>query len=179
MRFLTYLGLVIAALLVAGVYGALHDQISYSVSSEYFTKFKYIQFGLVDAPMPDRVKAGVIGFLATWWMGVPIGLFVGAFGFLHRPAKVMVDRTLKAFGIVACVALTVGIGGLIYGWFFASHDPADYHGWFLPEDLEFPRNFLAVGQMHNFSYLGGVVGLVAGIVFQFLQRSPRGRRAGE
>jgi hypothetical protein len=32
------------ACLIAGAYGALHNQISYSVASEYFQQFKFIQF---------------------------------------------------------------------------------------------------------------------------------------
>jgi hypothetical protein len=53
-----------AAMLVAGLFGIIHDEISYSVSNEYFTKFKFIQFGLLDVNLPDRFRAGVVGFLA-------------------------------------------------------------------------------------------------------------------
>jgi hypothetical protein len=172
MRIAVYIALIFSAMLIAGAYGALHDQISFTVSPEYFTKFKYYQFGLVSSPLTDRSKAALIGFLASWWMGLPIGVLVGAFGFLHHPARVMFYRSLRAFGIVALVALAVGLGGLAWGWFFASHNPSDFPGWFIPRGLEAPRNYLAVGHMHNFSYLGGLVGLLAGIVFQFLQRRP-------
>ena len=171
MRFLIFLALIIVAIIIAGIYGAIHDQISFTVSSEYFTEFKYHQFGFVDSPLPDRAKAAIIGFLASWWMGIPIGLFVGLFGFMHKPVNLMFTRSLKAFAVVAIVTLLVGIGGLVYGWFFASHDLADYRGWFIPEKLDSSRNFLSVGHMHNFSYLGGVIGLTAGIIFQFIQRS--------
>ena len=47
-----------AAVLTAGLFGMIHDQISYSVSDEYFTKFKFIQFQLLDPkfrlPQPLR-----------------------------------------------------------------------------------------------------------------------------
>jgi hypothetical protein len=36
---------VIVSALLAGVYGIVHDQLTYSISHEYFTKFKYVQFG--------------------------------------------------------------------------------------------------------------------------------------
>lgn len=170
MRFITFITLIFAAMIIAGIYGALHDQISFTVSSEYFTEFKYHQFGFADSPLPDRVKVAAIGFLASWWMGVPIGLLVGVFGFLHKPAKLMLSCSLRAFAVVAIVALIVGIGGLVYGWFFASHNLADYDGWTLPKGLVSPARFLSVGHMHNFSYLGGAIGLVAGIVAQFYQR---------
>ena len=179
MRFLVYLALLVLAPVIAGIYGALHDQISFSVSAEYFTKFKYHQFGLTDSPLPDRGKAALIGFLASWWMGLPIGLLVGAFGFLHRPARTMFTKSLKAFGVTALLALAVGLDGLLYGWFFASHDPAEYQRWFLPDGLEHPRHYLAVGHMHNFSYAGGVIGLLGGIFSQFQQRQRKDRPKGE
>ena len=161
------------AIVIAGVYGALHDQISYTVSSEYFTEFKYRQFGLIDVAWPDRVKAAWIGVLASWWMGIPIGIVVGAFGFLHPTPRMMWVCSMRAFGLVALVALGIGVDGLLYGWFFASHDPVDYNGWFLPDALQEPRRYLSVGHMHNASYLGGATGILFGVAAQFFQRRDR------
>src|SRR5262249_1358281 len=72
-----------AAVLVAGLFGMIHDQISYSVSTEYFTKFKFIQFHMLDAGVPERIRAAKVGFLASWWMGVPLGLLCGSAGFVQ------------------------------------------------------------------------------------------------
>lgn len=176
MRLLIFIVLIFSAMLIAGMYGALHDQISFTVSTEYFTKFKYYQFHLVDSELPDRLKAAIIGFRASWWMGVPIGLIIGSFGFLHRSPKLMLSRSIKAFGMAAIVALVIGVGGLLYGWFFASHDLAEYQRWFIPNNLVHPARYLSVGYMHNFSYLGGLIGIVAGVVFQFRQRSREGSK---
>jgi len=63
-----------AAMLVAGLFGVMHDEISYSVSNEYFTKFRFIQFRLLDTNLPDRFRAGEVDFLASWWMGIPLGV---------------------------------------------------------------------------------------------------------
>ena len=173
MKILTFLLLVVLAIGVSGLYGAVHDQISCSVSSEYFTKFKYHQFGVADKDAPLRLNAASIGVRATWWMGIPIGLVVGAVGLIHPTARLMFGRTCWAFAAVAAVALAFGIWGLGKGWFMASHDPVDYTGWFIPSDLENPRNFLAVGHMHNHSYLGGTVGIFVGIACQVFLRIRR------
>src|SRR5215471_17020905 len=71
-----------AAVLAAGLFGIVHDQISYTVSNEYFTRFKFIQFGLQYWAAPDRTRAAVVGFMAPWWMGIPLGLFCGAAGLM-------------------------------------------------------------------------------------------------
>jgi hypothetical protein len=51
-----------AAVLVAGLFGMIHNQISYSVSDEYFTKFKFIQFHLLDPDVPERIAPPKLGF---------------------------------------------------------------------------------------------------------------------
>lgn len=170
MRASVFLLLVVMAIVIAAIYGAAHDQISYSVSSEYFTQFKYRQFGLEDTEWPNRMKAACIGVLASWWMGAPIGLVVGGFGWIHRTIRLMWVRSLWAFAWVAVSALAIGLGGLCYGWFVASQDPVDYPQWFIPEDLRQPGRYLAVGHMHNASYMGGALGILLGVGAQFWQR---------
>jgi hypothetical protein len=66
-----------AAMPVAGLFGIIHDEISYSVANEYFTKFKFMQFRLLDTNLPDRCRAGEVGVLASWWMGIPLGILCG------------------------------------------------------------------------------------------------------
>jgi hypothetical protein len=38
--------------------------------------------------------------------------------------------------------------------------------WNLPTDLTDRKKFLIAGTMHNFSYLGGIIGLIYGIIYQ-------------
>lgn len=173
LRFLTFFGLGLAALLIAGIYGALHDQISYTVSNEYFTKFKHIQFGLADSPLPERVKVALTGFLATWWMGVPIGFFVGVFSFLHSSSALMWKRTLRAYGVVVLVTACSGLFGLAQGYLFAKQDKDRpvFGPW--GHSIDQPVRYHAVGQMHNFGCLGGVLGIFAGVPFQFYQKRKR------
>lgn len=105
--------------ILAGIYGVLHDQLTYTISPEYYTKFKFYRFGLAEEGetyrYPERLGAALVGFLATWWTGIPIGIILGLTGLIH--------------------------------------------------------NFLAVGSMHNFSYAGGLFGMISGIIFSCLHKS--------
>jgi hypothetical protein len=57
-----------------GIYGVIHDQVNHSISEEYFTRFKFIQFAYARPPdSSPRVFVGVIGFLAAWWVGALVG----------------------------------------------------------------------------------------------------------
>ncbi|HET6879983.1 MAG TPA: hypothetical protein VFI31_07500 [Pirellulales bacterium] len=162
---------VVLAVVVSGLYGTVHDQLSYTVSPEYFTKFKFQQFGLASSPLADRVRAAVIGFLASWWMGVPLGVLVGAAGFIHRDAGQMLRVSLWSMLAALIFTLLFSLGGLIYGYLQTSQiDLADYRGWFIPADVTHLRRFLCVGYMHNSSYLGGALSIVVAWAFHLFVR---------
>jgi len=165
-KLLIYILLVVLGMVVAGSYGIIHNQISYTVSPEYFTKFKFRQFGFVDMQLPERVRASMIGFLASWWMGIPIGLLVGAAGFMHRGPRRMFKVSLWSYGVVAVFTLLFGLCGLFYGYLQTTTiNVSEYGGWFIPKDVVSLRRFLCAGYMHNSSYLGGVFAILAAWVF--------------
>ena len=166
-----YVLIVILAVIVAGLYGVAHNQVSYTVAPEYFTKFKFRQFGFVDTPLPERVRASMVGFLASWWMGIPIGLLVGAAGFIHHGARRMFRVSLWSLLVTVAFTLLFGLGGLLYGYFQTAHiDVAEYRGWFIPDDVTDLRRFLCAGYMHNSSYLGGVLAIFVAWAFHIVVR---------
>ena len=170
-KFLVFVLLILLAVMVSGLYGVVHDQISYTVSPEYYTKFKFQQFGIADLNLPDRARASIVGFLASWWMGIPIGLMVGGTGFIHPGHWRMLKISLLAFALVIAITLLFGLGGLLYGWFQTKTiNLTDYHGWFIPKDVVNLRRFLCVGYMHNASYLGGTLSIFAAGIFQVVVR---------
>ena len=58
-------GVALIGAVIAGVYGVLHDQITYAISPEYFTHMKFKQFHYADVGLGDRVFVATIGFLAA------------------------------------------------------------------------------------------------------------------
>jgi hypothetical protein len=170
-KLLTYVLIVVLAMIFAGIYGMAHDQISYTVAPEYFTKFKFQQFGFTDMPPPERVRASFVGFLASWWMGIPIGLLVGAAGFIHRGHRRMLRISLWSLLITIGFTLLFGLCGLLYGFIQTAHiEPAEYQGWFIPNDVTDLRRFLCAGYMHNSSYLGGMLAVPVAWVFHAVVR---------
>lgn len=156
--------------LIAGLYGILHDQFTYTISEEYYTRFKFIQFGFWTGDLPaqiehPRLAVCAVGFLATWWTGIFIGPFIALTGFIHRDARVMLKANVQSIGIVLLITATTGLLGLCYGWWFLNDGGVN---WYMPEGLIDRRHFIMVGSMHNFSYMGGAFGLIGGVVYQFL-----------
>lgn len=181
-RFIALILILIIAPILGGIYGIIHDQITYSISSEYYSKFKFIQFGLENWGLGEnigteinpeillnnpRFGASIVGALATWWVGMIIGIILGLVGLIHENGKKMFKTTMKAFLLTIGIALLTGIIGLGYGKIFLTGNPPN---WYLPKNLTNIDSFIMVGSMHNFSYLGGLIGLVIGIIYSIRQR---------
>ncbi|MEM7698477.1 MAG: hypothetical protein AAF236_08755 [Verrucomicrobiota bacterium] len=164
MRLLRVLGafslILASACLISGVYGALHDQITYTISPEYFTEFKFKQFGLVGSSLSNRLKCAVIGFLASWWVGLLIGSAVGIGTWRWKPFRSQMREAHLAFVLIFGITLTIGFGGFIYGCFIASHDRGAYPHWYFPESVLDEKAYLIVGHIHNAAYLGGALATV-------------------
>ncbi len=148
--------------IIAGLYGVIHDQISFSISIEYYTKFKFNQFG-VGASVPYRLGASYVGWMVTWWMGIPLGIIIGLIGLIHSDWKLMFKAYCKSLPPIIVVALLTGFLGLLYGRFFLIDKDLN---WFIPDNLIDRKHFIMAGSMHNFSYIGGLTGLITGVVYQ-------------
>jgi hypothetical protein len=176
MKFVTLIILIIVSCLLAGLYGMLHDQLTYTISPEYYTKFKFYQFGLMDigneAIFPNpRIEVSTVGLLATWWMGIPIGIILGLVGLIHKDSRTMFKVTLKAFLVTILIAFATGLLGLAYGHIYLADKPkAEFIHWYVPDNVVDFENFIKVGSMHNFSYLGGLTGLIGGLVYTVARR---------
>ena len=67
----------------------------------------------------------------------------------------------------ASIAFFIGLVGLLYGKFVLAVSGVS---WWLPDNLIHRADFIAVGSMHNFSYMGGLVGLLVGVYYSIKKR---------
>lgn len=164
--------LIFAAILLAGLYGACHNQISYTVSPGYFHEFKFIQFG-IQPQLQNRLGAAIVGWQASWWMGLVIGLPIYLLCLAIRGTMAFVRVFLLAALVVVAITLLTGLGALFAGH-LAIHDD-HLPGWMAGRDVTDPVAFARAGLMHDFSYLGGLIGLAAG-AFIVIRKALRSRR---
>ena len=158
--------------LVGGVYGALHDQISFTISPEYFTKMKFQQFADANFGFPVRVFVAEVGFLASWWVGMIAGWILGRVGFGYGVDKDAERRVLKAFGILIGGAALCGAVGILLGIYWTRGvGLADWIDWREELHLEHLREFAIVAYLHDASYLGSIVGLI-GAIFYLVRCKP-------
>jgi hypothetical protein len=167
----TMLACSVVGSLLAGLYGIIHDQVTYSISHEYFTRLKFQQFHYANFGLPPRAFVAEIGFLATWWVGFIAGWFIARTTVPAFPRPIAFRHSLRGFLIVFAFALAAAMVGYVVG---ILHGP-NYKAW---EDLASRlavrdlRSFVRVAYIHNASYLGGLVGLVVAIIHLRRLRGP-------
>jgi hypothetical protein len=162
--------IVLLSILAAVVYGIVHDQVTARVCLEYFTVFHPPVFD-TESPTLQGLGWGVI---ATWWVGLLLGVPLAAAARLGprppRPVGSMVRPILGLLGVMGACALIAGLIGYGLGWTGAVV-PAPWIADALPPERH--ARFLADLWAHNASYL---VGFLGGIVV--IGRVWRSRRAG-
>ena len=153
---------------LAGIYGAIHDQVTYSISKEYFTVFKFDQFGFSDwGHQSPRLTTAIIGFLATWWFGLAIGVFQGVLGLIHQNYKTMLKFGMNAIFITFSITIIFGLLGFIIGKIDSTNAMLKCC---FPYQIYDKESFVVVGSIHNFGYTGGLVGTVAGFAYQLYKK---------
>ena len=156
--------------LLAGLYGVVHDQVTYSISPEYFTRLKFAQFHYADFGLPARVFVAEIGFLATWWVGLIAGWFIARVAVPACSPPEALRRCARGFLIVIASGFAATIIGYVLGLLHRS----DYSAWESMASrlgiVDLP-SFVRVAYIHNASYLGGLIGLVTAVIY--LRRQKR------
>jgi hypothetical protein len=150
--------------LLASFYGFWHDQITFTISPEYFTRLKFKQFQYAYPGFGDRAFVAVIGILATWW----VGLFIGwCFGRRFVPRANQSSAGIKvrsAFVIVLACTVAFAIGGYVYGSFSGAANSDTWSPILDSYRVVDRQSFVNVAYIHNGSYLGGFVGLIAALL---------------
>jgi hypothetical protein len=157
------LGYAALGAVIAGGYGMLHDQVTYSISPEYFTRLKFPQFRYADFGLQPRLFVAEVGFLATWWVGFFAAWFIARITVPAFPPPKALRYSLRGFLIILTFAFAACMVGYLLGLLHSS----DYRAW---EDFgsalgvqDLP-SFVRVAYIHNASYLGGLVGLIVALI---------------
>jgi hypothetical protein len=179
---ITRTGILIAWIIMAVVcsvaYGILNDQITATLSPEYFSVFKLRQYtpvferiGMTDEP--TRAQAVVIGALATWWYGLFLGVVLGFSGLVGRGAPLSTTRYLRTIAQIMAATLAVSILSAAIAYLAAPMINLSPTRWPFLRGVQNARGTFAIGWWHYGAYLAA---LPATIIASL--RVQRARRAG-
>lgn len=110
-----------------------------------------------------RIGASWIGALASWWMGLVLAVSVYLVALLVKGDPAFVRAFLIAAVLVVSVTFLMGLGALAVAHMIFA--PGNLPWWMDGWDVRDPIAFARAGQMHNFSYMGGLIGAVVGVVW--------------
>lgn len=172
------LGVTLLGAAVAGLYGAVHDQISYTVSPEYFTKLKFHQFAAANFGWPPRAFAAEVGFLGSWWVGLIAGWLLARWGVAEWARSRRWQQVATAIALLVVVAAVAGCVGAGIGVLQTQGEGLSrWHDWQTYFELEDLRAFVIVAFIHRAGYLGAVLGLVCAAVYVKVSGRWRSRAA--
>jgi hypothetical protein len=168
-RWMLLFGLVGAV--IAGCYGIVHDQITYTIGPEYFTRFKFDQFFYLSRDQPLRLLVAEIGFIAASPVGLFAGWFLARLTVPHEPPRTAAKHTFQGVLIIVVTALLFAcVAGFITPTDIDDPAMEDWKFMLSSFRVHDTAAWLRVGNIHNASYLGGLVGLIAAIVFVYRKR---------
>ena len=166
-----YLKIILASILLSITYGITHDLITTQISIEYFTIGHPI---IIDTNSPILL-ALLWGTIATWWVGLIIGILISFSSRLGSKPKLNLKDVFKPI-LKLITAMFAGalLGGLI-GYITSINqiftlvprlakqiDPSRHH------------LFLTAGWAHTSSYVIGFIGGITLCVKIILRRSKNG-----
>lgn len=164
---LEFLKIVFVSILAAVLYGVIHDQITARVCLEYFTVFHPPVFA---TQSPTLLGLGW-GVIATWGMGIFLGVFLAIASRAGPLPKLSTTMLLKPIGkLLALMFGSALLAGLI--GFAATQRgvivPIEWTG----DNLGAATNprFMAAWWAHSASYAVGLVGGIVLCVLQYLKR---------
>lgn len=157
---LVWIGL---AIFLAVLYGIANDQITVTLSPEYFSVFKRAQFwpalelaGLSQAP--TRVQDVLVGSLASWWFGGLLGIVLSVLGVAGQRRPLPTRDYLRAIAGIMLFTLCLSI---LFGTASYMAEPVikpTAEEWPFLTGIRSIRAAFAVGWWHNGAYLGGGLG---------------------
>jgi hypothetical protein len=176
-----YLLFIAVAIVIASIYGVAHHQITFSVSPEYYTKFKFIQTNLADtlaAQHMTQPRSAVViaGVKTSWAIGAIVGVLLGLIALVFPSAENMFRAAWQALALTLLVSVLLAVGAYYYGpnahIGAGAYDTMPRH---LPDNLTNKPAFFRAASLQYGVLLGWCVGLFGGMIL-LLVRNNRLRR---
>lgn len=178
-RIFTLLLWISIAVLSSAIYGLVNDQITVTISPEYYSVFKHHQFGVAlerfgIASSSARLQAMAVGVLATWWYGVFLGVMLSISSMVGRYKPLSTRRYVQA--LLWVIAATLG-ASVVFGVVAYVAEPLvrpTPENWPFLSGIVGIRRAFAVCWWHNGAYLGAFIASVAASFHAQRQRTLAG-----
>lgn len=155
--------IIILSIVIASLFGAIHNQISYSVSSEFFRNFLFGQFGIDELNIHnDRLAASIVGIIGSYWVGLILGI-------IHSIIFIFLKTADNFKNIINAILINIGLAfiGSFISYIISKFFTVENSGVFIDFGIQNPQNYIEAAYMNTGSYFGGIFGLIIGIIYLF------------
>lgn len=141
--------------IIAGIYGMLHDQITFTISAEYFLYFKALR----KTTLPHRLAASIIGWNGTWWLGLFAAIILVLLYLIKRNTDHLIKNVVSNALWIICISAAAGIVGGVVGFIFPTQS-GEFFDFAMRHNVEYYTAYFSVWMIHWGGYIGSVVGIV-------------------
>jgi hypothetical protein len=176
-KFGIYLLFVAVAIVIASLYGVAHHQITFSVSPEYYTKFKFIQTNLADtlaAQHMTQPRSAVViaGVKTSWAIGAIVGAILGLIALVFPSAENMFRAAWQGLALTLLISILLAAGSYFYGpnanIGAGAYDTMPQH---IPGNVTNKPAFFRAASLQYGVLLGWCVGLLGGIILLLVRNN--------
>ena len=157
MRALIFISLIIIATCIGALYGAIHDQIAYSISKEFFSVLRFSNLEINPA-QASRLDVAYVGFVKTWPVGLTLGFIIALVGLLHKENKHMFKLSVQSFIFAMGIAFVFAMISIVLP--IGSDETANF------QNIKDIAAFLKVQRMNNYAHVGAIIGMFVGLGWQ-------------
>ncbi len=157
-------GFLVVATIASVVYATIHDQITSTISPEYFWYAK----NLASDPRPFRIAVAVLAVKASYWVGLVIGtaMLVANNPSPRRPQ--LLYPTM--FRLMAWPFALAVVGAILLGVLSVFFDVGHHANALAIAGSKAANNFLVVWGVHLGSYVGGFGGCIVAVAAIVVRR---------
>ncbi len=172
---MAFVRIVLLSVAAACLYGVIHDQVTARICLEYFT-VAHPRLVASDSP---TIHGLLWGILATWWVGLALGVATGVAARIGRFPKLSASDLVRPIAVLLLVnGVAAFVAGCVARWLVIQgrlHVPA----WVAAAIPAVQHvNFVTVAAAHATSYAVGLLGGVGVILFVVIVRVQGGDRWG-
>jgi hypothetical protein len=145
----------------------INDQITFSISSEYYTKFKFIQFNLLkegDKKIYPRILVVLVTFSQLGGF-INLGLIL-IFNLIQNTWKMLLKFCYSNISIL----ITFFLDNRFYFRIFNYKNSEIFFQIGIPDKLMIMKIILP-GQWIIFNFFGGILGLIVAIFYSYKKRN--------
>ena len=159
--------IILFSVIIASIFGAIHNQLSYSVSNEFFENFLFGNFGTNEWNLNDkRIEASLVGILGTYWVGFLLGIIYAVIFFF-----INTENNFKFIFKAISLNILLALIGSIIGYFIGFLIPWEDSGIWMEFGTQNSQKYVQANFMHSGAYYGGILGLIFGIIYLFRNKS--------